>query len=179
MRTTDTGGDSNGVVSPSCIEILRGCDGQDGLPGSDGKDGELGEQGQQGEQGEKGDPGTQATSVCRAYQELMGEMVHQEEMEQMELMGETVRQDWMEEMEWMEIPGHKALVVCRVHLASLPRVEWSTHAGGGPRVRVDREQSWSTAEELQGVTIPKEGLPTTSACQRTHSTPAMHLACRA
>ena len=59
MRTTDTGGDSNGAVSPSCIEILRGCDGRDGLPGSDGKDGEQGEQGQQGEQGEKRDPGTQ------------------------------------------------------------------------------------------------------------------------
>ena len=59
MRTTDTGGDSSGVVSPSCTEILRGCDGRDGLPGRDGKDGEQGEQGQQGEQGEKGDPGTQ------------------------------------------------------------------------------------------------------------------------
>ena len=82
-------------------------------------------------------------------------------------------------MEWMEIPGYKVLVVCRVHLAPLARVGWSTHIGGGPRVRVDREQSWSTVEELGGVTAPtKEGLPTTSACQTTHSTPAMYLECR-
>ena len=92
---------------------------------------------------------------------------------------DTVHQDWMEEMEWMEIPGHKVLMVCRVHLAPLPRVGWSTHAGGGPRVRVDREQSWSTVEELEGVTTPTmEGVLTTSACQTTHSTPAMHLECR-
>ena len=100
-------------------------------------------------------------------------------MERMELMGEMVHQDWMEEKERMEIPGHKALVVCRVHLAPLPRVGWSTHAGGGPRVRVDREQSWSTAEELEGVCIAKEEVPTTSACQTIHSTPAMRLECRA
>ena len=43
MRTTDTVGDSNGVVSPPYIEILRGRDGRDGLPGRDGKDGEQGE----------------------------------------------------------------------------------------------------------------------------------------
>ena len=59
MRTTDTGGDSNGVVSPPYIEILRGRDGRDGPPGRDGMDGEQAEQGQQGEQGEKGDPGIQ------------------------------------------------------------------------------------------------------------------------
>ena len=63
--------------------------------------------------------------------------------------------------------------------APLPRAEWSTHAGGGPRVRVDREQSWSTAEGLEGVTTPtKEELSTTSSCQTILSTPAMHLECR-
>ena len=53
MRTTDTVGDSNSVVSPPYIKILRGRDGRDGLPGRDGKDGE------QGEQGASGGPGTQ------------------------------------------------------------------------------------------------------------------------
>ena len=63
--------------------------------------------------------------------------------------------------------------------APLPRAEWSTHAGGGPHVRVDREQSWSTAEGLEGVTTPtKEKLSTTFACQITLSTRAMHLECR-
>ena len=53
MRTTDTVGDSNSVVFPPYIEILRGRDGRDGPPGRDGKDGDK------GEQGESGGPGTQ------------------------------------------------------------------------------------------------------------------------
>ena len=80
MRTTDTGGDSSGVVSPSCIEILRGCDGRDGLPGRDRKDGELGKDNKENK-GRKEIPGHKATLVCRTHLELMGEMVHQEEME--------------------------------------------------------------------------------------------------
>ena len=101
----------------------------------------------------------------------MGEMVHQEETERMETTENKGR---------VEVPEHKALVVYRVHLARLPRVGWSIHAGGGPRVRVDREQSWSTAEELEGVTTPtKEGLPITSACLTAHSIPVIYLECRA
>ena len=101
---------------------------------------------------------------------MTGETVHQEETERMETKENKGR---------VEVLEYKALVVGRVHLAPLPRVGWSTHAGGGPRVRVDREQSWSTVEELEGVTMAtKEELLTTSACQTTHSTPAMHLECR-
>ena len=68
MRTTDTVGDSNSVVSPPYIEILRGRDGRDGLPGRDGKDGEQGEQGAsggpgiQGPRGRQGPPGPAAQS---------------------------------------------------------------------------------------------------------------------
>ena len=80
----------------------------------------------------------------------------------------------MESREIKETLACLVLVVCRdcgVHLALLPRVGLSTHAGGGPRVRVSREQSWSTVEGLQELTSPtKEGLPTVSACQTTHST---------
>ena len=97
---------------------------------------------------------------------MTGEMVHQEEAERMETKESKGR---------VEVLEHKALVVYRVHLAPLPRVGWSTHAGGGPRVRVDREQSWSTVEELEGVTTPtKEGLPITSACLTAHSIPVIY-----
>ena len=145
--------------------------------------------------GTKAIQGYKAILVRRVHLEMMGEMVHQEEMEEMErleLMGEWVYQDYAEQTEWMEnqerkesvggkeIVGHQAHRVHRVHLAPLARVGWSTHAGGGPRVRVDREQSWSTAEELEGVTSgDQEVVPTTSACQTTHSTQALHLECRA
>ena len=70
----------------------------------------------------------------------------------------------------------KALLVHRVHLAPLPRVGQSTHAGGGPRVRVDMEQNWSTAEKLEGpYGVPEEELPTTSACQASQSIPLMQV----
>ena len=54
---------------------------------------------------------------------------------------------------------------CPVHRVRQGGVGWSTHAGGGPLVRVCREQSWSTVEELEGATtITKEEPPTISVC---------------
>ena len=66
----------------------------------------------------------------------------------------------------------KEILVCKacpVHMARQGGVGWSTHAG--PLVRMCREQSWSTVEELErATTFTKEEPPTTSACRITHST---------